>query len=257
MTALDSTTYLRPINADTGAPTLAVYFTAALFDILRAHEYDLAKQTDELAADVRDELDRLGIGIRPTITHGRIRIMQEIEPDESGVNQTPMVFSTVIAYLTDAEPDDPRLSALAEDFSENGSMPTSSSKSPTASEAALQEEERTNAEAARRYTAKADSERAAAAEVCQGGCQSFRLRSDRGHEKPVRLSYRKAGGGCRKRPRLRPCSCHRSVSPLPGLKSRGQKGVAAVKRSVDPAARTPDRIAADVFLTRAKKLEDG
>lgn len=28
-----------------------------------------------------------------------------------------------------------------------------------------------------------------------------------------------------------------------------------MKRSVDPAARTPDRIAADVFLTRAKKLE--
>lgn len=28
-----------------------------------------------------------------------------------------------------------------------------------------------------------------------------------------------------------------------------------MKRTVDPAARTPDRIAADVFLTRAKKLE--
>ncbi len=28
-----------------------------------------------------------------------------------------------------------------------------------------------------------------------------------------------------------------------------------MKRSVGPAARTPDRIAADVFLTRAKKLD--
>ncbi|SIJ34528.1 hypothetical protein [Mycobacteroides abscessus] len=175
MTALDSTTYLRPINADTGAPTLAVYFTAALFDILRAHEYDLAKQTDELAADVRDELDRLGIGIRPTITHGRIRIMQEVEPDESGVNQTPMVFSTVIAYLTDAEPDDPRLSALAEGFfGERVDAHVEFEIPTTASEAALQEEERTNAEAARRYTAKADSERAAAAEkYAKAGANPF------------------------------------------------------------------------------------
>lgn len=165
MTAPESATYFRPINADTGAPTLAVYFTAALFDILRAHEYDIAKQTDELAADVRDELDRIGIGIRPMISHGRIRIMQEIEPDENGVNQTPMVFSTVVAYLTDAEPDDPRLSALVKGFYGERVDAHIGFEIPTsASEAALQEEERINAEAARRYTAKADSERAAAAE---------------------------------------------------------------------------------------------
>lgn len=165
MTAPESPTYFRPINADTGAPTLSVYFTAALFDLLRAHAYDLGKQTDELAADVRDELDRRGIGIRPTIAHHRIRIMQDIEPDENGVNQTPMVFSTVVVYLTDAEPDDPRLAALAEGFYGERVDAHISFEIPTAaSEAALEEEERVNADAARRYSVKADSERAAAAE---------------------------------------------------------------------------------------------
>lgn len=165
MTAPESPTYFRPTNTDTGAPTLTVYFTAALFDLLVAHQFDLDKQTDELAADVRDELDRRGIGIRPTITHGRIRIMQDVEPDENGVNQTPMVFSTVSAYLTDAEPDDPRLAALTAGFyGERVDAHISFEIPTTATEAALEEEGRENAEAVRRYNAKADSERAAAAE---------------------------------------------------------------------------------------------
>lgn len=165
MSAPQSPTYFRPINADTGAPTLAVFFTAALFDLLSAYEHDITKRTDELAADVRDELDRRGVGIRPTINHGRIRIMQDTDPDENGFKRKPLVHSTVIAYVTDAEPDDPRLADLAQGFFGdrveawvNFQIPT------TASEAAVAEQERVEADSAREYSAKADAARSAAAE---------------------------------------------------------------------------------------------
>lgn len=175
MTAPESPTYFWPVNADTGAPTLTVYFTAPLFDLLAAHQFDIDKQTDELAADVRDELDRRGIGIRPTITHGRLRVLQETEPDENGVNQAPMVFSTVAAYLTDAQPDDPRLTALSSGFfGERVDAHISFEIPTTASEAALEEEGRNNAEAVRSYSVKADSERAAAAEkYAKSGANPF------------------------------------------------------------------------------------
>lgn len=158
-------TYFRPINADTGEPTLAVFFTAPLYDLMHAYEHDPDKQTDELAADVRDELDHRGIPIRPTINYGRLRIMQETEPDERGYNRSPQVYSTVIAYLTDAEPDDPRLDALASGFRGERIGEHISVEIPTTeSEAARAEQERAEAEASRQYRAKADARRAAAAE---------------------------------------------------------------------------------------------
>lgn len=73
--------------------------------------------TDDLAADVRDHLDRLDIPIRPTIKHGRVQILQETDPDENGAVRAPEVYATVMAFLTDAEPDDQRLvPLLAEGF---------------------------------------------------------------------------------------------------------------------------------------------
>ena len=165
MSAPQSPTYFRPVNADTGELTLAVYFTEPLFDLLSAYENDPNKQTDELAADVRDELDRRGIPIRPTIAHGRLRILQETEPDEFGFKRKPMVHSTVIAYLTDAEPDDPRLAELAAGFRGERLGATVSFEIPTTdSEAAAAERARAEAEAASQYRARADTERAAAAE---------------------------------------------------------------------------------------------
>lgn len=108
-------TYFRPINAETGQPTLATYFTATLCTLADAHQYDLEARTNELAADVRDRLDQLGIPIRPTIAHGRVRIVQEVNEGEE-VSSQPEVTATVMAFLTDAEPDDQRLSALAGGF---------------------------------------------------------------------------------------------------------------------------------------------
>lgn len=165
MSTTQGQTYFRPINADTGEPTLAVFFTAPLYDLMHAYEYDPDKQTDALAADVRDELDRRGIPIRPTINYGRLRIMQETEPDEHGYNRSPQVYSTVIAYLTDSEPDDPRLAELAGGFHGERIGEQISFEIPTTeSEAARAEQERAEAEASRQYRAKADAERATAAE---------------------------------------------------------------------------------------------
>ena len=108
-------TYFRPINADTGQPTLATYFTAPLFKLFDAHMYDPEARIEELINDVRDHLDQLGIPIRPTIAHGRSRILQEVNEDEEFSNP-PEFYSTVMAFLTDAEPDDPRLAALEPGF---------------------------------------------------------------------------------------------------------------------------------------------
>ena len=112
MTTIDGPTYFRPPNSETGELTLATYFTAPLCALNDAHEYDLEARTDELAADVRDHLDKLDIPIRPTIKHGRVRILQESDPDEDGINHLPEVHATVMAFLTDTEPDDPRLAPL-------------------------------------------------------------------------------------------------------------------------------------------------
>ncbi|MFA5709921.1 hypothetical protein [Mycolicibacterium sp.] len=112
MTTTDGPTYFRPTNSDTGELTLTTYFTAALCELNDAHQFDLEARTDELAADVRDHLDKLDIAIRPTIKHGRVRILQESDPGEDGINHPPEVHATVMAFLTDAEPDDPRLALL-------------------------------------------------------------------------------------------------------------------------------------------------
>lgn len=112
---MTTATYFRPINAETGQPTLATYFTATLCTLSDAHQYDLEARTNELAADVRDHLDQLGIAIRPTIAHGRVRIVQEVVEGEEYASQ-PEVTATVMAFLTDTEPGDPRLDALASGF---------------------------------------------------------------------------------------------------------------------------------------------
>jgi len=108
-------TYFRPTNAETGKPTLATYFTATLCTLADAHQYDLEARTNELAADVRDHLDQLGIPIRPTIAHGRVRIVQEVVEGEEFASQ-PEVTATVMAFLTDADPRDRRLAALVGGF---------------------------------------------------------------------------------------------------------------------------------------------
>lgn len=110
-----SQTYFRPINAETGQPTLAVHFTAPLCLLAEAHQYDLDDRIAALAADVRDHLDQLGLPIRPSIVTGRVRIVQEVVEGEEVASQ-PEVTATVLAFLTDAEPDDPRLEALAGGF---------------------------------------------------------------------------------------------------------------------------------------------
>jgi hypothetical protein len=107
--------YYRPINADTGQPTLATYFTAPLCKLENAYQYNLEDRISDLAGDVRDHLDQLGLAIRPTIAQGRVRIMQEVEEAEEFASP-PEVYATVMAFFTDAEPDDPRLAALAGGF---------------------------------------------------------------------------------------------------------------------------------------------
>jgi len=107
--------YYRPINADTGQPTLATYFTAPLCKLESAYQYNLEDRISDLAGDVRDHLDQLGLAIRPTIAQGRVRIMQEVEEAEEFASP-PEVYATVMAFFTDAEPDDPRLAALAGGF---------------------------------------------------------------------------------------------------------------------------------------------
>lgn len=111
----EAPTYFRPLNLDTGQPTLTTYFTAPLCELVDAHKYDLEERSAQLADDVRDHLDRIGVPIRPTIMQGRVRIMVDTEPDANGQLYGPQVFSTMMAFLTDAEPDDPRLSALVSD----------------------------------------------------------------------------------------------------------------------------------------------
>ena len=108
-------TYFRPVNADTGQLTLATYFTAPLCRLVDAHRFDLEDRIKELAGDVRDHLDQLGVPIRPTIAQGRVRIVQEVNEGEEFANP-PEVTATVMAFLTDAEPGDPRLAALESGF---------------------------------------------------------------------------------------------------------------------------------------------
>ena len=108
-------TYIRPTNAETGQPTLAVHFTAELCKLADAHQYDLEARTQDLATDVRDHLHQVGLAIRPTLLPGRARIVQEVNEGEE-VASEPVFLSTVIAFLTDAEPGDARLDALASGF---------------------------------------------------------------------------------------------------------------------------------------------
>jgi hypothetical protein len=164
MTTSESSTYFRPADADTGRPLLTTYFTAALCTLGDAHLYDLEKRSDELAADVRDHLDSLGIPIRPTIKQGRVRVLQETDPDENGYNQPPEVYSTVMVFLTDAEPDDPRLEQLADGFHAERIAADVEFQIPTVeSEEALKAAIAADDERGRVYVAKATVERAEAA----------------------------------------------------------------------------------------------
>ena len=108
-------TYIRPTHAETGQPTLAVHFTAELCKLADAHQYDLEARTQDLATDVRDHLHQVGLAIRPTLLPGRARIVQEVNEGEE-VASEPVFLSTVIAFLTDAEPGDARLDTLASGF---------------------------------------------------------------------------------------------------------------------------------------------
>lgn len=161
----DGPTYFRPRNTDTGQPTLTTYFTAPLCSLYEAHEYDLESRTDDLAADVRDHLDKLDIPIRPTIRHGRVRILQETEPDENGVRHIPEVYATVMAFLTNAEPDDARLvPLLANGFHSERIGADVVFEIPTVeSEAALVESIAADNARGAAYVARADAARAATA----------------------------------------------------------------------------------------------
>lgn len=166
MTAPESPTYFRPTNADTGAPTLLTYFTSVLCQLADAHLYDPDQRIDDLAADVRDYLDKLDIPIRPTIKPGRIRIMQEDEPDENMSYGVPEVYATVMVFFTDAEPDDPRLQPLLAEGFHAGRLnahvefeiPTTESEA--ALEAAIAADDARGAE----FVAHATAERSQAAE---------------------------------------------------------------------------------------------
>ena len=164
MTPTTVATYYRPIDAETGRPTLTTYFTAALCPLPDAHQYDLEDRTDDLAADVRDHLDRLDIAIRPTIKHGRVRILQESDPDENGVNRVPEVYATVMVFLTDTEPDDPRLAELLASgfYSERVDADVVFEIPTVESEAALDSSIAADNARGAQYVARADTERAAA-----------------------------------------------------------------------------------------------
>lgn len=163
MTAVESPTYFRPTDADTGRPLLTTYFTAPLCTLSDAYKYDLEARMDELAADVRDHLHNVDIPIRPTIKQGRVRILQETEPDENGNNHSPEVYSTLMVFLTDAEPDDPRLQQLYAKFhAERIDADVAFSIPTVESEEALKAEINADEERGKRYVAKASEERAAA-----------------------------------------------------------------------------------------------
>lgn len=164
MTA-ETKTYFRPTNAETGEPLLTTYFTAALFKIGEAHDHDLDTAKADMVADVRDHLHRLGIPIRPVIRDSRLRILQDIEPDENGRYQPAWVHSTVMVFLTDAEPDDPRLDELSGGFIGERTKVRIEFSIPTEeSEAELIAEIEAVNERGRRYLAKASAERARHAE---------------------------------------------------------------------------------------------
>lgn len=159
----DSPTYFRPVNAETGEPLLTVYFTAALFELADAYQYDIDAKLADLAADVRDHLHRVGLPIRPTIQQGRVRILQETEPDENGHNRPPEVYATVMAFLTDAEPDDPRLQPLYGGFTGERTGVTISFSIPTVeSEEAERGTMKADEERGRNYVARATAERESA-----------------------------------------------------------------------------------------------
>jgi hypothetical protein len=155
--------YYRPINADTGQPTLATYFTAPLCKLENAYQYNLEDRIADLAGDVRDHLDQLGIAIRPTIAQGRVRIMQEVEEDEEFAHP-PEVYATVMAFFTDAEPDDPRLAALAGGFRSERLDTTVAFQIPTVeSEAELERSIAADRARGAAYVARATAEAEAAA----------------------------------------------------------------------------------------------
>ena len=110
----------------------------------------------------------MGLPIRPTIKQGRARVMQNTETNEDGYQKPAMFYSTVLAFLTDAEPDDPRLAALSNGFVGERtkvhvefSIPTEESEAEV--RAAIEEAN----ERGRRYVAKASAERAERAEAAK------------------------------------------------------------------------------------------
>ncbi len=160
----DQPTYFRPVNAETGEPLLTVYFTAALFELGDAHLYDMDTKLADLSADARDHLHAIGLPIRPTIKQGRVRIMQETDPDAEGYNRPAVVRATVMAFLTEAEPDDARLRQLHDGFvGERTKVHVDFSIPTVESEAAEREAIAADEERGRQYFARASAEREAAA----------------------------------------------------------------------------------------------
>ncbi|KXO92923.1 Uncharacterised protein (plasmid) [Tsukamurella tyrosinosolvens] len=162
----ETATYFRSPNPETGSEALTVFFTAPLCDLTEAAQYDLDKLTEDLISDARDQMAAAGLASRPNIAYGRIRILQDIEPDENGVNHIPQVYATVIAYLTDAEPGDSRLDSLLDaPFRGDRTGADIEFTIPTVeSEAEIEEEIRQDASRGQKQIAEADAERAQAAE---------------------------------------------------------------------------------------------
>jgi hypothetical protein len=170
--------YYWAINADTGQPTLAAYFTAPLCTLEDARLYDVPTKISDLVDDVRDHLDQLGIPIRPTILQKRVRILQTVEEGEKFAQQ-PLVYATVMAFFTDAAPEDPRLVPLASGFHSSRLDAAVEFELPTVeSEAEL---ERSIAEAKTRdaaYIAKSKAESTAASDRATTAAGSQKASAD-------------------------------------------------------------------------------
>jgi hypothetical protein len=103
-------THIRPIDPDTGRPSLAVHFSAPLFRCVEAHLFDADSRITQLASDVRDQLHVAGLTHQPTLYRVRTRLLKEV--DDAGVAYEAELFATVRALITDTDPDDPQLARL-------------------------------------------------------------------------------------------------------------------------------------------------
>lgn len=107
-------TYIRRVDPNTGKAGLAVHFTAPLYSLYEADSHDPRKRLSDLADDVRDRLHTAALPSQDDLFTVRARLAREID-EVTGITYTPEIFATVAAYLTDAEPGDPRLEQLLKD----------------------------------------------------------------------------------------------------------------------------------------------